>query len=226
MTFRTELDKKAEKYGISGINSMMSVQRGTDDEFRSESDVTRDVLDSSNNDYDNRKFLEIVGDDNFKKKMKEEGTWNKDINKAYKVAQSGNGIASIDDLTKVETGFAELGNVLGTHNNRGEFDVRDQAGTLNSALAEYMDMFSLKDAVTKNKKKKKDKDKEPDTYTETEIENLGNAVDFMHDFESGRTGRSDSFDTRDDEQKRSSMDFANDFKKDIINKNRGSRFAT
>lgn len=227
MSYPSSLNDQAERLGIKGTQfGGRATQMGGGD-YRSEDDVEKDVLAASNNDYDNRKFLEIVGDDDFKEKMKEEGTWNKDINKAYKVAQSGNGIVSMDDLAKVQTGFAELGNVLDTHNNRGEFDVRDQAGTLNAALAEYMDMFSLKDAVTKNNKKKdKDKDDEPETYTETEMENLGNVIDSVHSFESGRrTGPTESFDTRDDEQKRSSMEFANDFKKSIIGRGRQSRFA-
>ena len=225
--YNSSIDKDAEKYGVPGTNTMMSVQRGTDDEFRSEHNVKNDIAKAANNDYDNRKFLEVVGSPGFKEKMKEEGNWNKDINKAWKVAAGGNGIVSYEQLKNVEKGFSELGNVLDTHNNRGEFDSRDQAGTLNAALAEYMDIFSLKDAVIKNKKdKKKDKgDKEPN-WTQTEMENLGMAIDNVIAFEEGRRGaREESFDVRDDEQKRSSMDFANDFKKDIIGRGRQSRFA-
>ena len=88
-------------------------------------------------------------------------------------------------------------------------------------------MFSLKDAVTRNKKDKdKDKgDKEPN-WTPAETENLAMALDNVISFEEGRRGtREESFDVRDDEQKRSSMDFANDFKKSIIGKGRQSRFA-
>ena len=227
MSYYSSLNDDAKKYGVEGTRYGGKAIQMTGESYRSDDDVKKDIVKVSNDDYDNRKFLEIVGSDGFKDKMKEEGKWNKDINKAWKVAKSGDGIANYNDLGKVEAGFAELGNVLGTHNNRGEFDVRDQAGTLNAALSEYMDMFSLKDAVTKNKKDKdKDKgDKEPN-WTQTETENLGMAIDNVIAFEEGRRGvREESFDVRDDEQKRSSMDFANDFKKDIIGKARQSRFA-
>ena len=220
-----QADIDADKYGVPRTNAGRS--QGTGEE-RTADDVRRDILKSSNNDYDNRKFLEIVGSDGFKEQMVKEGKWNKKVDGAYEIAKKGDGITNLEDLQTFKKGFAKLGHTLGTHNNRGTFDVRDQAGTLNAALSEYMDMFSLEDAVNKGKKKKKDnkKDKESETYTETEMESIGDAVDFVHSFEDNRMGARDkSFDARDDDQKRSSMEFANDFKKSIIGRSRGSRFA-
>ena len=231
--YHQDLQKKADQYGVQGYQHGRT-DKGTGP-YRGVQEVEKDIVKAAGNDYQTQEFLQLVGNEDLKKKLKEEGKWNEKINKAFKVASKGNGITNMDDLEKVEKGFAEFGNQLNTHNNRGDFDVRDKAGTIKTGLENFYDMFNL-DENGRNKKKDKDDDDDKPYATDEQQERIDELTSNVRAAEDSRrwsgarsAALSDKdyedpkkvaeFDRRAMSTKKSPMEFANHFKKQILKGN-------
>ena len=115
----------AKMYGLTGIMQDETDGDGNDDQ---EAVAANQALVEGHqaNNYDMRRTHEMLQDDDFRRKMKEEGF--KGVDKMVKNNMPHSGMLNA---------LAKWGKKIGTHNGKGDFDLRDLGATFKSFTNEH-----------------------------------------------------------------------------------------